>query len=151
MDTSVLAQLKPFLHLWYFIAFVLLVTILRSLWFKSHLGEFIVNFSARLFLDKDRYHLVKNITLPAEDGTTQVDHIIVCQYGVFVVETKNMKGRIFGNAKQRQWTQKIFKHSRKFQNPLDQKYKHAKTLQSLLDLSDEPVFSVVVFVGGGNV
>ncbi|MBW0147233.1 nuclease-related domain-containing protein [Marinobacter arenosus] len=145
MDPSVL--IKPLLHFWYFIPFVLLLAILRSPWFKGHLGEFIVNASSRLFLDKDNYHLIKNVTLPTEDGTTQIDHIIVSRYGMFVVETKNLKGWIFGSAKQRQWTQKIFKHSQKFQNPLHQNYKHVKTLQSLLGLGDEQVHSLVVFVG----
>lgn len=134
-------------EIWYLIPLLILAAVIKSSWFKGKAGEAVVNLSARLFLDKTRYHLIKNVTLPTEDGTTQIDHIIVSRYGVFVVETKNMKGWIFGNAKQRYWTQKIFKYSQKFQNPLHQNYKHVKTLQNLLDLSDEQVFSVVVFVG----
>ena len=133
--------------IWYLIPFFLVAAVIKSPWFKGRAGEGVVNLSAKLFLDKTRYHLIKNVTLPTEDGTTQIDHIIVSRYGVFVVETKNLKGWIFGNAKQRYWTQRIFKYSQKFQNPLHQNYKHVKTLQSLLDLSDEQVFSVVVFVG----
>ena len=68
-------------------------------------------------------------------------------YGVFVVETKNYKGWIFGGENQKQWTQRIYKHSLKFQNPLHQNYKHTKTLQSLLGLNDEQIHSVIVFVG----
>jgi hypothetical protein len=134
-------------QVWYFVPLFIMLPILRTPWFKGTAGEAMVNIAAKLFLDKARYHLIKNVTLLTEDGTTQIDHIIVSRYGVFVVETKNMKGWIFGNAKQRHWTQKIFKHSQKFQNPLHQNYKHVKTLQSLLGLSDEQVFSVVVFVG----
>ena len=135
-------------QIWYLIPlFLLVAAVIKSPWFKGRAGEAVVNLSARLFLDKACYHLIKNVTLPTEDGTTQIDHIIVSRYGVFVVETKNMKGWIFGNAKQRYWTQKIFKYSQKFQNPLHQNYKHVKTLQNLLGLSDEQVFSVVVFVG----
>ncbi|MBY6033307.1 NERD domain-containing protein [Marinobacter daepoensis] len=134
-------------QVWYFLPLFILLPILRTPWFKGKAGEAMVNIAAKLFLDKARYHLIKNVTLPTEDGTTQIDHIIVSQYGVFVVETKNMRGWIFGNAKQRYWTQKIFTYSQKFQNPLHQNYKHVRTLQSLLGLSDEQVFSVVVFVG----
>lgn len=133
--------------IWYLIPLAILAAVIRSPWFKGKAGEAVVNISARRYLDKTRYHLIKNVTLPTEDGTTQIDHIIVSRYGLFVVETKNMKGWIFGNAKQRYWTQKIFKYSQKFQNPLHQNYKHVKTLQSLLDLSDEQVHSLVVFVG----
>ena len=107
----------------------------------------IVNFTINIRLDKDDYHLIKNVTLPTEDGTTQIDHILVSSKGIFVLETKNMKGWIFGSEKQRHWTQKIFKHTSKFQNPLHQNYKHTKTLSSCLDIPDSKIFSVIVFVG----
>lgn len=58
-----------------------------------------------------------------------------------------MKGWIFGGEKQRIWTQKIYKHTNKFQNPLHQNYKHTMTLQSCLNLSGDKLFSLVVFVG----
>lgn len=133
--------------LWYLIPIAILAAVLKSPWFKGVMGEFIVNLSARLFLDKEKYHLIKNVTLPTEDGSTQIDHIIVSKYGIFVVETKNMKGWIFGSPHQKTWTQKIYKHSSKFQNPLHQNYKHVKTLGGLLALNQQQIFSVVVFVG----
>ena len=133
--------------LWYLIPIAIFVTVIKSPWFKGVAGEFIVNVGVKLFLDKETYHLIKNVTLPTEDGSTQIDHVIVSKFGVFVVETKNMKGWIFGSPNQKIWTQKIYKHSSKFQNPLHQNYKHTKTLQALLELSDTQLFSVVVFVG----
>lgn len=143
--TPILYQLYG--TLWYLVPFFVIVTLLKSAWFKGVFGEFIVNLSAKLFLDKEKYHLIKNVTLPTENGSTQIDHVIVSRYGVFVVETKNMKGWIFGSPNQKTWTQKIYKHSSKFQNPLHQNYKHTKTLESLLELNEEQIFSVVVFVG----
>lgn len=131
----------------YLIPIIILVIVLKSAWFKGVIGEFIVNVLARILLDKHVYHLIKNVTLPTEDGTTQIDHIIVSRYGIFVVETKNMRGWIFGGPNQKTWTQKIYKHSNNFQNPLHQNYKHVKTLASLLELSDQQVHPLVVFVG----
>lgn len=133
--------------LWYLIPIGILAATLKSSWFKGVAGEFIVNLSAKLFLDTEKYHLVKNVTLPTEDGSTQIDHVIVSKYGVFVVETKNIKGWIFGNPNQKTWTQQIYKHKNKFQNPLHQNYKHTKVLEGLLGLNENQVFSVVVFVG----
>jgi predicted RNA-binding Zn-ribbon protein involved in translation (DUF1610 family) len=133
--------------LWFLIPLVIIVGVLKSTWFKGVLGECIINVSAKLFLDKEQYHLIKNVTLPTEDGTTQIDHIIVSKFGVFVVETKNMKGWIFGSPSQKTWTQKIYKHTSKFQNPLHQNYKHTKTLESLLGLNDQQIHSVIVFIG----
>jgi len=132
---------------WYILPFFILPLVIKSAWFKGMLGEFLVNFLLTKFLPKELYTLIKNITLPTDDGTTQIDHIVVSEFGLFVIETKNMKGWIFGNAHQKQWTQKIFKYSGKFQNPLHQNYKHTKTLASCLVIPNEFIYSVVVFIG----
>jgi restriction system protein len=141
------ALVKQALLFWYFVPILLLLGLLKSRWFKGLVGEAMVNIAIWLFLNKQEYHPIKNVTLPTEEGTTQIDHIIVSKYGVFVVETKNMKGWIFGDRKQKTWTQKIYKHTSTFQNPLHQNYKHTKTLESLLDLNSNQIHSVIVFVG----
>ncbi|HAS6858922.1 TPA: nuclease [Vibrio parahaemolyticus] len=137
---NVLAQV------WYLVPLLLIVSVFKSRWLKGVFGEFLVN---RLLskLPESDYTLIKDVTLPTSDGTTQVDHIVVSKYGIFVVETKNMKGWIFGSARQKQWTQKIYRHSSKFQNPLHQNYKHIKALETLLGCSEEHLHSVIVFIG----
>lgn len=137
-------------HLWPLIPLALLGAILKSAWFKGWLGEAIVNLSIKHCLDPRDYRLLRNVTLPFEDGTTQIDHIIVSRFGVFVIETKNMKGWIFGGERQKTWTQKIYRHSVKFQNPLHQNYKHVKALEALLGIDGSAIHSVVVFIGGST-
>lgn len=126
---------------------MILLYIARTPWGKGKLGEFMVNAMIKIFLDKDEYRLIKDVTLPTDDGTTQIDHIIVSKYGIFVIETKNMRGWIFGSAKQATWTQKLFQQSYKFQNPLRQNYKHTKTLAANLGINEKLIHSVIVFVG----
>lgn len=136
--------------LWYLIPVAILAAlagVLKAPSSKGAAGECLVNLSANFLLDKEKYHLIKNVTLPTEDGSTQIDHILVSEFGVFVVETKNMKGWIFGSPNQKTWTQKIYRYSNKFQNPLHQNYKHIKTLESLLGLNEQQIHSVIVFVG----
>ncbi|MFQ3282960.1 NERD domain-containing protein [Reinekea sp.] len=146
MDYTVM--LKPlFESFWYFIPIFIFITVLKTPWFKGVIGEFKVNLLFKLLLPKEKYTLIKNVTLPTEDGTTQVDHILVSKFGVFVIETKNMKGWIFGTEKQSQWTQKIYKHTSKFQNPLRQNYKHTKTIENCLDIDPKFIFSLVIFIG----
>ncbi|MCP4987297.1 MAG: nuclease [Colwellia sp.] len=136
---------------WYLIPIFIFTVIIKSAWFKGVFGEWQVNLLIKFFLDKNDYHLIKNLTLPTDDGTTQIDHIIVSKYGIFVVETKNMKGWIFGSENQKQWTQQIYKHKSKFQNPLHQNYKHVKTLEDLLltgsNAKNDSIFSVIIFIG----
>jgi restriction system protein len=146
MDVSSIA-IQILGKVWYLIPIAIVVVIIKTPWFKGIAGEFSINVLTKMRLDKKEYHLVKNVILSTEDGSTQIDHIIVSVFGVFVVETKNIRGWIFGNEKEDMWTQKIYKHSNKFQNPLRQNYKHVKTLQELLGLRDEQIHSLVVFVG----
>lgn len=94
------------------------------------------------------YHLMNHITLQLQDGTTQVDHILVSCFGIFVIETKNYNGWIFANSKQANWTQVLFNRKSQFQNPIFQNFRHVRAVQELLDfLPADCVKSVVVFTG----
>jgi len=94
------------------------------------------------------YHLMNHVTLRMDDGTTQVDHILVSRFGVFVIETKDYNGWIFANAREATWTQVLFRRRFKFQNPIFQNYRHVRAVQDQLDfLPPEAIKSVVVFSG----
>ena len=94
-----------------FIFIVLIFIFIKTPFGKGLIGEGLVNITINFRLDRQEYHLFKNVTLPTEKGTTQIDHIIVSKYGIFVIETKNMKGWIFGDIHQKTWTQKIYQYS----------------------------------------
>jgi len=94
------------------------------------------------------YHLMNHVTLNLHDGTTQVDHILISRFGVFVIETKDYKGWIFTNAKNAGWTQVLFYRRFKFQNPIFQNFRHVRAVQGLLDfLPPGAIKSVFVFTG----
>jgi len=94
------------------------------------------------------YHLMNHVTIRMDDGTTQVDHILISRFGVFVMETKDYKGWIFANATHETWTQVLFRLRFKFQNPIFQNKRHVRAVQGLLDfLPPEAIRSVVVFTG----
>lgn len=141
------------LEFWPFAVFLLVVVagaVLRSAWFKGRMGEFWVNAGLRRELPEQDYHLFKNVTLPAGEGTTQIDHVVISRFGIFVIETKNMTGWIFGGADQAEWTQVIYHHKQRFQNPLRQNYKHVRTVQTLLGVEHDQVHGVVAFVGDSD-
>jgi hypothetical protein len=143
-----------FMQVWdalrWFIPPLLLIGLLQSRWAKGHMGELLVRLVARCRLDKRTYRRMHNITLNTIDGTTQIDHVILSPYGIFVVETKNKSGWIFGSERQSQWTQKLYKNTYTFQNPLRQNYKHLKALQTTLGVEPEHLHSVVTFVGAST-
>jgi len=128
------------------VVIALLSGYLSSAGFKGALGEKHVSSIFHRNLDEN-YHILNDVILPTHDGTTQIDHIIVSIFGVFVVETKNMKGWIFGSARHRKWTQVIYKEKFSFYNPLHQNYKHLMTIKNLIAINKYQIFSLVVFVG----
>jgi len=100
-----------------------------------------------LSLDSRTYRKFHNIILPSKNGTTQIDHLLVSPYGLFIVETKNKKGWIFGSADQSEWTQILFKEKYFFQNPLRQTFRQKKVLSEFLNLNESLIYTVVYFVG----
>lgn len=97
------------------------------------------------------FHLLNHITLKIKDGTTQIDHILVSRFGVFVIETKDYKGWIFANAKHATWTQVLYRVKFKFQNPIFQNMRHVRAVEELLQfLPSEAIKSAVVFTGSAE-
>lgn len=119
----------------------------RSCAFQNR-GEALLSRVALAHFGPPDYHLMNHVTLKLKDGTTQVDHILVSRFGVFVIETKDYKGWIFANAEQANWTQVLFKAKFKFQNPILQNFRHVCAVQDLLDfLPPGAIKSAVVFTG----
>jgi restriction system protein len=96
------------------------------------------------------YQVFHDLYLPRPDGrgTTQIDHVILSRFGVFVVETKDYDGWIFGGARQKMWTQSLFGRNTQFQNPLHQNHLHVLALRAFLGLSERQFHSLVFFVEG---
>ena len=114
---------------------------------KGARGERRVNSILESKLPSREYKVFHDLTLESSRGPTQIDHVVVSRYGIFVIETKNYAGWIFGSARSRQWTQVIYREKNSFQNPLHQNFKHTKAVESFLSLSPRQVHSIVVFVG----
>lgn len=115
---------------------------------KGRLGEWALSKILHRRCGKD-CAILDDVTLIVADGdTTQIDHIVVTPSGLFVIETKFYKGQIYGKVTDKEWTQKIFKNTYKFQNPFRQNYKHLKVIEALFpDIRLENIHSVVVMLG----
>lgn len=114
---------------------------------KGEQGEAMLRQHTDLSLADKGYHALHDLLIPLYESTTQIDHLYVSRYGIFVVETKNYAGWIYGDAEQKQWTQVLYQQKRRFYNPLKQNETHIKALAYLLKLPVETFHSIVVFVG----
>lgn len=139
----------------YFIALIVIAIvglflffILRKTKFKSkgQMGEDAVK---RVIGKTKKYsqYVFNDYMLKNEDKTTQIDHIVINKYGVFVIETKNYSGRIYGNENQLEWTQVLSygKVKNKLYNPLKQNCTHIYNINKVLN-GNFPITSLVVFV-----
>lgn len=115
---------------------------------KGARGERKVHNALSSVLDEVEYRVLSDLILPISGGTTQLDHLVLSRYGIFVIETKNMSGWIFGDGDQRKWTQ-VQKGGKKrnFQNPLRQNYAHVKAVQKILGIDQKLLHNFVVFTG----
>lgn len=96
---------------------------------------------------KGKRYVLYDYLLQSGQSSSQIDHIVIQENGVFVIETKNYAGLILGNADSQNWTQ-VLDHGRiqnTFYNPVKQNETHVSRLKLLLP-KGIPVFSLVVFV-----
>lgn len=91
-----------------------------------------------------------NIYVPKENGeNSEIDVLMICKKGIFVFESKNYSGWIFGSENQKNWYQTLPNgkgRSRKeqFYNPIMQNRSHIKHLKAFLG-EQVPVRSIIVF------
>ena len=114
---------------------------------KGWLGEKITSAGMWARLDRADYRRIDDLILPASNGTTQIDHVVISRYGLFVIETKNIRGWIFGDADGDRWTQSIYGVKHQFQNPLKQNYRHTRSLADFLKVDHDLIKSVIFFIG----
>ena len=91
--------------------------------FKGWVGEKKTSLHLWFSLNKNIYHRFNNVILLSQNGTTQIDHLILSKFGIFIIETKNRNGWIYGSEDRQNWTQSFFHSKFTFQNPLRQTYR----------------------------
>lgn len=105
------------------------------------------------FLPKDEYVTLNNVMFKSGAYTTQIDHIVISIYGIFVIETKNYKGWIFGNSNRDYWTQNIWGNKYSLYNPIFQNKNHIKFLIrkfSVMRENEQWIYPIVVFLGASK-
>jgi hypothetical protein len=112
---------------------------------KGNYGEF----STYIMLEKLRINkkLITNLYIPLKNGnTTEIDLVMICNFGIFVIESKNYSGWIFGNDNSRTWTQTLPNGQKnKFYNPIMQNKTHINALKRLLELDINIFYSYIIF------
>lgn len=113
-------------------------------------GERRVARTLRRLNTKD-YRVYNDIYINNGGHTSQIDHLIISIYGIFVIETKNYKGWIFGNDRAKFWTQTLFKRKHKIYNPVLQNWGHVNSIKRIsYEFKKAMFFPIVVFTGSAE-
>ncbi len=100
------------------------------------------------------YLVFNDLLIKDGNHTTQIDHIVISRYGVFVLETKNIHGKVYGSGNKEFWSQYLpdwgYKRygstqEHEVRNPLWQNAGHIKSVRKLVFGSDVPVYGIVIF------
>lgn len=109
-------------------------------------GEFATEFALTNDNLTGELMVLKNIYVPVQGKTTEIDLLMVHEKGIFVFESKNYSGWIFGSEGQLNWTQCLPNGEKnKFYNPIRQNRTHIKALSEYMDKPIEDFVSYVVF------
>lgn len=108
----------------------------------GELGEYKINIQLDQLPKNSRY--ISDVLIPnakAKSGYSQIDHVILTPYAIFVVETKNYTGTIYGDRNRAKWSV-----NGKFpmMNPFNQNFGHIQALQSVLDTVEVAQFVSMV-------
>jgi hypothetical protein len=90
--------------------------------------------------------ILTNVYVPKETGgTTEIDVVMIHEKGIYVIESKNYSGWIYGDEKNKNWTQ-TFKSGRKekFYNPIWQNQTHIRHLMKLLNMENPNTFKSII-------
>lgn len=118
-------------------------------------GEVIVSNAIRSILS-DEDILLTNIGISFKGKTAELDNVIINKYGVFIIEVKNYKGRIYGEEDDYEWEKykddgygNVFKKNVK--NPIRQVKRQIYILAKYLDYNGEKVWiNGYAFLVNGN-
>lgn len=123
--------------------------IIKTLMNYENVGQF-GEYSTEFALVNDNLEgelvVLKNIYVPTRGKTTEIDVLMIHEKGIFVFESKNYSGWIFGSADQLNWTQSLQNGQKnKFYNPIRQNRTHIKALAEFLEKPVSEFVSYIVF------
>lgn len=95
--------------------------------------------------------ILRNLYIPYNGGTSEIDLIMLTEFGIYVIESKNYSGWIFGNENNKNWTVSYNRNTKeKLYNPIWQNNTHIKALTNYLQITDNGINSLIIFGGGAE-
>ena len=115
----------------------------------GHMGEWLTEYALARGGLPGRMRTWSNVLVPKDGAVvdeTELDVLMLHERGVFVFESKNYSGWIFGSEGQRMWTQSLNRATKeRFYNPVMQNAAHVRALSKRLVVPERDFVSYIVF------
>ena len=115
--------------------------IFRDIWINKFDGDFIGRHGEQISYEKVKNvrqfrhgaKILRNVYLKTDDGeTTEVDLIVLSKKGIWVFETKNVLGKIYGHEFDRNWRVVVGEKEHEMYNPIRQNNGHIEALKDII-------------------
>jgi Nuclease-related domain/Topoisomerase DNA binding C4 zinc finger len=86
---------------------------------------------SRAFANQEDCYVINDLRINYKNDTAQIDHLVVSQYGLFIIESKSVYGKIIVNAK-KEWSRTFNKIVSGMASPVLQAEAQAKVIKNVL-------------------
>ncbi|MBO4306692.1 MAG: NERD domain-containing protein [Bacteroidales bacterium] len=98
----------------------------------------------------EEYLVFNDVYLEIKGRSSQIDHVVISKYGVFVIETKNYSGAVYGGENAEKWAQYLNGERYDFRNPIKQNLSHVWAIKDTLHIAPSSIIPIVVFLNGAD-
>ena len=134
-------------HGFWIVPLVLLIAFLASPRFRGEVAETRVRRILSAGLEKNRYTVLNNVTVPSGGGTVHIDHVVVSRFGIFVIESQYARGWVSGGEFQERWKQYSWGRFTRMENPLHRNSLQVEALANILKIPSRTLHPVLVLLG----
>lgn len=111
---------------------------------KGSFAEYLINYALKNIPGNQK--VLSNVYIPYKGKTSEIDVLLIHEKGIFVFESKNYSGWIFGSLENRYWTQCLpNKQKSRFYNPMMQNKTHIKAVSQFLNIDISQFTSYIIF------
>jgi hypothetical protein len=135
------------IHALWIVPLVLLIAFLSSPRFRGDIAQTRVRRLLATGLEKNRYTVFNDISLPSGGGTMHIDHLVVSRFGIFVIESQYVRGWVSGEEFQDRWKLYHWNRFTRIDNPLHRNALQVDAVAKLLKVPSRTIHSLVVLVG----
>ena len=135
-----------FVHLLWLVPLALLLYV-SSPRFRGDIAQTRVRRILASGLEKSKYTVLNDVTLPAGGGTVNIDHVVVSRFGIFLIKSQYVPGMVSGGEFQDRWKSRSMQRTRLFDNPLHPTHLQQQALERLLGMPANRFHPIAVLTG----